>query len=286
MFDIPAFFIDQQIDQAADERTIKRAYAKALKLIDQDNDLAGFQDLRESYERALTWARSKEWREQYIAEQDADAASSLESATNSDHASSLAPPVISVVSPTAELVTETAPPTPKPLDEQTEHIENDLAETVVYAIDVARAIVAEFLLALAEKSEEVGQTENLLRATMDDDRLINVEIRDLFEWLIAEHLAQGWQVGNGDLFGAAVKCFAWNQDRNRLLRFHEFGYYLDRAVDEMSAFKSQEEARSNRQINLIRLARKEAPPSKQFLRENIYFINDMMASYPAWLAMA
>lgn len=301
MFDIPAFFIDQQIDQDADERTIKRAYAKALKLIDQDNDLAGFQELRESYERALAWARSKEWREQYIAEQNADD-TQLQDATTSDTAVVPSPTdeavfarvaaqeVLAVgepseVSQAAELSPDSASQAAIATADPEMALECDASKPIVYAIDVARAIFDEFLQTLAEKSEEAGQTEIVLRAYLDDDRLINVEIRDLFEWLIAERLAQGWQSGNGDLFGASVKCFGWNQDRNRLLRFQEFGYYLDRAVDEMSAFNLQEEARSNRQVNLIRLARNDAPPTKQFLRENIYFINDMMASYPTWLAM-
>ena len=120
---------------------------------------------------------------------------------------------------------------------------------------------------------------------LDDERMINVEIRDLFECVIAERLSQGWQAGNGDLFGTAVKCFCWDQDRNRILRFHDFGYCLDRAVDEMSAFNLQVEARRIRQIELIRRARNDAPPTKQFLREESLLIKDMLANYPTWLAM-
>ena len=64
MQDLPSFFIDQRLEQSADERTIKRAYAKALKQIDQENDLTGFQDLRESYEYALSWSRHRDWQAQ------------------------------------------------------------------------------------------------------------------------------------------------------------------------------------------------------------------------------
>ncbi|MBC3874473.1 sel1 repeat family protein [Undibacterium flavidum] len=308
MFDIPAFFIDQRIDQDADERTIKRAYAKALKQIDQDNDLEGFQNLRESYERALAWERSKEWRAQYIAEQNAESAQ-IEDANLVDdqrvtQSSEIAPVVgeldLKSESAATQVANESTVNADEVISESTSEVsvapeqnsqyqasnaeENDEEQTV-YAIDIARHIFHEFLQHLNAKSEEVGQTESLLRLYLDDERLINVEIRDLFEWLIAGHLAQGWQAGNGDLFGAAVKCFAWNQDKHRLLRFDEFGYYLDRALDEMSAFNLQEEARSSRQVGLIRLARNDAPPTKQFLRENIYFIDDMLSSYPTWLAM-
>nr|WP_315467193.1 tetratricopeptide repeat protein [uncultured Undibacterium sp.] len=288
MFDIPAFFIDHQIEQDADERTIKRAYAKELKQIDQDNDLEGFQRLREDYERALAWARSKDWREQYIAEQNAEAEQSTDLDSTHAHvnsepnvASSKKDDVIADTNVDSESAASTEHVSQEPTSSAVENAE----EQVVYAIDIARNIFLEFLHHLGEKAEEVGQTEFLLRMYLDDERLINVEIRDLFEWLIAERLAQGWQTGNGDLFGAAVKCFGWHQDKHRILRFHDFGYYLDRAVDEMNAFNLREEAHTNRQVNLIRLARNDAPPTKQFLRENIYFIDEMLSNYPTWLAM-
>ena len=86
---------------------------------------------------------------------------------------------------------------------------------------------------------------------MDDDRLINVEARDVFEWMLASYVAQGWQPGMAICFGATVKCFQWNQDRNRLLRFGELGYYLDHALVEMSSFNEQERMLADRQVFLI-----------------------------------
>lgn len=59
-------FVDElrQLGAAADERTIKRAYAKALKVIRPDEDPAGFQQLHEAYQRALAQcARRQEQRD-------------------------------------------------------------------------------------------------------------------------------------------------------------------------------------------------------------------------------
>jgi len=41
----------------------------------------------------------------------------------------------------------------------------------------------------------------------------------------------------------------------------------------------------NGKVNWLCLARKDVGPTKKFLRENIYFIDEMLSSYPTWLAM-
>lgn len=48
-----------ELAPGADERQVRRAYARELKRIDQQNDLAGFQYLRECYETALAWAQDE-----------------------------------------------------------------------------------------------------------------------------------------------------------------------------------------------------------------------------------
>lgn len=54
----PDFLERLDLAPGADERQVRRAYARELKRIDQQNDLAGFQHLRECYEAALAWAEN------------------------------------------------------------------------------------------------------------------------------------------------------------------------------------------------------------------------------------
>ena len=47
------------LNDDADERTVKRQYAKLLKVTRPDEDPEAFQRLREAYERALDWSRNR-----------------------------------------------------------------------------------------------------------------------------------------------------------------------------------------------------------------------------------
>lgn len=343
MQDLPSFFIDQRLEQSADERTIKRAYAKALKQIDQENDLTGFQDLRESYEYALSWARHRDW----LASQESEshdlpvvvAPEAPLSDTKADDA-----PIVDETSPSinqdvpsghivsspilqgsAEQTNGSAPalmslsleePEQEFKDEHTQsqslmsldgetaatensselaitnaaHIDKAATKVAVEdlpqlsaPIDVAKQVMEEVLQKIQTLNDENADLVPLLRQALDDDRLINVEAADLFEWLMANHVAQGWQPGNGNLFGATVKSFKWNEDKSRLLRFGELGYYLEHALVEMSLFNQQERGLADRQVQLIRRARAATLPDKHFLREHIQFIHHMTSSFPNWL---
>lgn len=54
-----------ELDRNADERSIKRQYAKLLKVNRPDDDPEAFQRLREAYEYALNWARMRFDDEEY-----------------------------------------------------------------------------------------------------------------------------------------------------------------------------------------------------------------------------
>ncbi|MEA5667977.1 heat-shock protein, partial [Stenotrophomonas sp. MH1] len=58
-----------ELDASADERAIKRAYARLLRSNRPDDDAAAFQRLHEAYQTALHWQRHQ----QALATTDAEA---------------------------------------------------------------------------------------------------------------------------------------------------------------------------------------------------------------------
>lgn len=295
MQDIPSFFIDQRIDRLSDERSIKRAYAKALKNIDQENDLDGFQALRESYEYAVNWTRHRLWQEQQAASNDIEASAenaeerAEPTATAIVAENSEASPPVQEASRNADAAVdaEAAWCDTIPLNPvlEAEHAQEAIALSVDDPVEVARSALQTLLARVAEDENKPGHAEAELLAMLDDERLINVEARDFFEWVLAGHLAQGWQPGNGDLFGAAVTCFAWNEDKYRILRFGDLGYHINNGLIELSAFNAQNPEAVAHQIGLIRRGRDPQIPDKRFLRDHILMIEAMVERYPTWLAM-
>lgn len=296
MQDIPSFFIDQRIDQSSDERSIKRAYAKALKNIDQETELDAFQALRESYEYAVNWTRHRLWQEQQAAsnniEQGTEKAEELADlsvtaiVTEQHEPSQPAPETSVTVDAAADMDTawcDTIPLTSVAQELDAHQVEGSLPNND--PLEDARAAVQDLLTRVAQDENKSGHAEAELLAMLDDERLINVEARDFFEWVLAGHLAQGWQTGNGDLFGAAVKCFGWNEDKYRILRFGDLGYHINNGLIELSAFNAQNPEAVTHQIGLIRRGRDPQVPDKRFIRDHILMIEAMVERYPTWLAM-
>lgn len=256
------------VDDSADERAIRRAYARKLKLIDQEKDAAAFQALREAYEVALQWSR---WQQQQNAvppaeQPDPAPASVADAESPSQSALSEAAP---------EAMPETLPPA-------------DLA-TVPPEVE-ARAVFEELMAELAAMSSASGWSsdkvhrEKLLRC-LDDPRLLSIAARDIFEWFVAEILAAGWRPGHEALLVAASRVFCWQDDPRRLTRFGWVGNALNRAITERAVFDQQAEGERKLQRDLIARLRDPAPPSHGELIAKMPQFEWLIARFPVWLPM-
>lgn len=234
---LPPFLAALELDAEADERAVRRAYAKRVRLIDQEADPAAFQALREHFEDALRWVA---WR----AQQSAPAGTPDVAPPPSESAPSPAP------SP-AEPATAAAAPALPPAEA------------------IGDAVFVQFAHAVAADITSEAAAAQALQRALADERLVNVDARAFFEWRCATLLLEGWQPGHEWLFPAATTAFHWDSDRRRLALFGQAGMAIDQAVGERLIFMRLPEADRGRLLALIVRLRTEPPRDAADLHAHI-----------------
>ncbi|MBC3917482.1 SEL1-like repeat protein [Undibacterium sp. CY18W] len=318
---LPSFFKQYELTRDADERDVKRAYAKALKKIDQENDPAGFQALRESYEHALQWLQNKSmyarWEsvedeiegEAEVKDEAADTAAH-ENVKIFTHEQPVTPvsdqPVSSVPQPVlAEQEAEPATRLPPEVSEpEPDQPDTDIkpwpdaealarikaaAQANTPALPspeaMAQAVFEQMRQQLLDTAATADHASVALEAALNDERLIQVEARHLFECSMARYLLAGWHAGDGELFDAALRQFEWNKDKQRLFSLDPRAFTLDRALTEMAVFDEKSKKIQNKQLALIRKARSDEFPGVDYLQINLPQMEQMLTLFPNWMSL-
>ncbi|PXX37881.1 tetratricopeptide repeat protein [Undibacterium pigrum] len=313
---IPPFFQQYGLPPDADERSVKRAYAKQLKKIDQEIDLPGFQALREAYEEAQEWIRYRDsgrLSQAYAAAQQAAEASS-EDKTPAPQQEVVAESAMPSAGQAAaedmaafeairwpEPVRPLAPPKQAPdidagksasAPDATASASASEAATQTLpdndgqlAASKAERVFAEMLMAMRKCADEEGYAEKHLQLAMNDPRLGSSDARYAFETLVAAHLSRGWRHGNGELFNAAFDIFNWARDRRRLLSLGRPGHVLERACKEMQAFLERPARVHKAQWELLKKLRQEKNPGNSYLEANFKKLLVLDELYPVWIWM-
>lgn len=260
------------LDQSADERAVKRAYARQLKQIDQQADAHGFQMLRHAYEVALDWVR-----------QQPESAPAAPPAAADPAAEPV--PAPSAYAPAEQVVVKPQLPGPGPAAAP-ELRDADLDED---PDALAQAVYADFLVSCSTMGEP-GMGDSLqwskrLKHSAGDDRLLNLAARARFEFCIARLLAEGWQPGHEGLFIAARQVFGWEQDRRRLIQFGDAGEWVNQAIDECEMFNQQGSDDCARQADAVVRVRDDAAPDKRELITHVPHLRNMQARFPAWTSI-
>lgn len=257
------------LDEHADERAVRRAYAQRLKRIDQAAEPEAFQALRTDYENALRWLA---WKARQARADDC-----------------LTEPVGDMPGAAQGEVRDDVRPQPPdehpvaPLPAGVAPAPHTVKDPMSAAREAAEAVFAEFLQAVqAVFTGETGARQALDRA-LADDRLVNLEARTFFECRVAMLLMDGWRPGHEFLFGPACDVFHWSEDRRHLELFGSLGAAVDAAINQKLIFWQQPRADFEQQRDLVRRLRDAAEPSRRMLSDSLPLLELLVQRYPQWL---
>lgn len=258
MRDTMPFLFRLGLDDTTDARAIRRAYARELKLIDQERDAAGFQELREAYETALQWA-------DYQSREPAQATAQAQQDAPAADFSIPRTPVRFGMEPAQA----PAPDEPQQL---------------------ASAVFGQFMeatqvLVRDHRTQHAVRWQEVLQRCLDDDRLLNLAARTMFEAHVAQLLANGWQPGHEALFVAAANVFHWAEDQRRLQQLGRAGALIDQAINERNGFDTLPESQQMIHRAVLTLLRNEAMPTDFQLRDDMPYVEMLTSYFPSWMSM-
>lgn len=274
---VPPFLQALELGPDADERAIRRAYAKRLKLIDAETDPAGFQALRETLESALQWAawRAREAAEEAtsrgLQEQGQAAGSEQLDPRPAD------PPPHGAATPIA-----TAAPLVRGAEPGSTAGTTEPDPEAAPALPPGEPAFLDFHAHFQRGVESPEHATALLEAALADERLVNLEARTFFEWRVAGLLANGWQPGHELLFWPAAVVFGWDKDRRHLELFGRLGAFMDTAIRERLVFFGQEPSEFDRQRQLIQRLRVARAPDRKELVDAMPRLALLLQRFPNW----
>ncbi len=269
--DIPFSLQRLSLGGDADVGMIRRAYARELKLIDQQSDAAGFQDLRGAYEHALAWAKRSATPDVPPAQPSGmDGGVQLGTDEAASHASDSVP--------SQDRQAEDGAPLAGPGASDGQVASRAIAESLFAQFSAASAA----LLATG-RGQDLDGWVACLENILDDPQLLDIAARTMFESRIAMVLAAGWRPGNEALFVAACQVFDWMHDQRRVSAHGDAGRLLCRAIDEYAMFQAQSEGVRAAQRKAIARLRDAALPTKGEIRIRMQHVEDLAMRFPNWL---
>lgn len=285
MSTIAPFLARLGLDQNAGTSDIRRAYARELKLIDQEHDAAGFQALREAYEAALKWAKLPR------ASQDVAVQLVIPVYSGVPHTSASGVPAPQFGVPNVPVVLAKVAPrvmvAPVAAPRDTVFPEKTQAKVDPHALaaGVFAGFIADFAAMMQAPEPDLASCRAVLERALAKPALLNISARIQFEERLAHLLAAGWKPGHEILLVVATKAFEWSGDRRRLFEFGDAGVRLSQAIDERNRFDAQPESDQLAQGEIVGRLRSGALPDGAQLVRSIAHLDALETRFPTWLAL-
>ena len=277
----PWFFERLGIAPTEDVKTIKRAYAAALKRIDQVAEREAFETLRKAYELALGWTASDEGDDDVDIDIDIDEDDDNEPIDDPVEADAVVPvlpgdvPAASQPSPPGlALQPEPDPGLQPPVVLQAEHADPARSEQ---AID-------EWVVRLLATRTAGNASDLLLAQALNDPRLSHLDSQSRLEARLAEALHQDPE-GRVDLFEVAARTFGWTGREERALGSFAAARWVSQVVDQGLQWESQKPSVRKLQQVALQAAAASGNPSDADVENFAAALAHMRADFPEWLAL-
>ena len=282
----PWFFERLGIAPTEDVKTIKRAYAVALKRIDQVAEREAFERLRKAYELALGWIASDEEDDDVDIDEDDDN-EPIDDPVEDDAVAPVlqgdVPPAPPPSPPGLALQPEPDPGLQPPVVLQAEHADPARSEQ---AIDewVMRLLATRAAGVAAHGGTAGNSSEQLLAQALNDPRLSHLDSQSRLEARLADALHQDPE-GRVDLFEAAARKFGWTGREERALGSFAAARWVSQVVDQGLQWESQKPSVRKLQQTALQAAAASGHPSDADVENFAAPLAHMQADFPEWLAL-
>lgn len=264
-----------------DVKAIKRAYAVALKAIDQASERDAFERLRQAYEQALAWAaREEDADEDRDSEDKSEDDKEDEEDDDDDQGESDTPaprvPAAPPVDP--HRMDEPSPLTPPPVQAQPPAA----PAMVTQSPDEARQALRHWADQLRDAAP--GAVAAVFEAALADPRLLHLDSHAQLEACIADLLHDG-PAGRAVLFDTAARHFHWTDRNARPVASTAAAHWISRVVNQGLQWHAQTPAAIDLQQQALDAATRLASPGPEQTRRFAKALTDMARDFPDWFAL-
>lgn len=251
-----------------DKKVIKRAYAHALKKIDQGHEREAFQTLRRAYEQALHFADTWEDDEEEPVEQDA-----LTFAVAPEHLVFDLRDILESPGPTAD---EVIAPT---VEDEFEHPPAPAHDELRDSLLATREWIEALFLA-----DEDSRAEVVLEQALDDPRMTHLDSQSQFEAQLADRLYQDHE-GRVALFNAVAARFEWTERNSRSWGSPAATQWIWQVVNQDVQWHEQGKAAQTLQSAALRAINLTTTPSSADAFKYTPILEDVLEQFPEWFAL-